>query len=247
MLGTKARGGASDLFPRRGALRGGTVAKGAWGLYVDLVSRLPIPSVDRILQYLAKQRDAFHPRLHATQRLVEAIPYGMFGNVRAALYRAAGFRIGSKVYIHGPLTLRGRGDIYQRLTIGELTTVNSPCYLDLNAPVTIGSRCGIGHHLVLVTSNHALGPSKERRGDLTPLPVTIGDGVWLGARVLILPGVTIGHGAFVAAGSVVTRDVPPNVRVAGHPAVVVAELGGEGAPRSRRWIGRPRIERRAVR
>jgi maltose O-acetyltransferase len=64
----------------------------------------------------------------------------------------------------------------------------------------------------------------RRAGDLKAEPVTIGDGAWIGARATILPGVTIGGGAVVAAGSVVTRDLPANVLAGGVPARVIREL-----------------------
>jgi maltose O-acetyltransferase len=179
----------------------------------------------RIRRYLTTQYRAVHYRLWLAQMVIACIPYGMFGNVRAMLYRWAGFAaIGRKVYFHGALTLRGAGNIYPNLHIGDRTTINSPCFIDMSAPVHIGNQVGIGHHVVIITSNHELGPSHERRGPLKPKPVTIGDGVWIGARVTILPGVTIGPGAFLTAGAVVTKDVPANAKVAGNHATVVGFL-----------------------
>ena len=68
---------------------------------------------------------------------------------------------------------------------------------------------------------------------MLPAPIVIGDKVWIGANATVLPGVTIGKGAIVAAGAVVTRDVPPNTIVAGVPARVVREIRpGEHAPAS---------------
>lgn len=181
--------------------------------------------VRRIRRYLTTQYQTAHCRLIVAQLLVACIPYGMFGNVRVMIYRWAGFAdIGQRVYFHGALTWRGGGNIYQHLHIGDHTRINSPCFIDLSAPVHIGERVGIGHHVVIITSNHELGPSYERRGPLKPKPVIIGDGVWIGARVTILPGVTIGPGAFLTAGAVVTRDVPANAKVAGNHATVVGFL-----------------------
>jgi acetyltransferase-like isoleucine patch superfamily enzyme len=190
--------------------------------------------------YLAEQLAAVHGRLLLVRLADALLPYGAFDRARAGVYRLAGFRIAPRARVAGPLTLRGRGDIYRRLTIGERTYVNSPAHIDLSAPVRIGARCAIGHHLVLITTNHALGPARARAGALERLPVTIGDGVWVGARVTILPGVRIGDGAFVAAGSVVTRDVPPNARVGGNPATVHGLHGEEAPPpRARRARATP--------
>src|SRR5262249_48063877 len=109
-----------------------------------------------------------------------------------------------------------------------------------NAPVRIGARCALGHHLVIITTNHVLGPSAQRAGEIYHEPVTIGNGVWIGASVAILPGVTIGDGAFIGAGAVVTRDVPDNARVAGPHGEVVHIMGEDAPPRRRRGATEPR-------
>jgi maltose O-acetyltransferase len=77
---------------------------------------------------------------------------------------------------------------------------------------------------MILTRRHHLGSPARRYAKLEALPVTIGAGVWVGARAMILPGVTIGDGAVIAAGAVVTKDVPANTVVAGVPATVVREL-----------------------
>lgn len=180
----------------------------------------------RVVHYARSQALGLHPKLSAAQWLVGFVPLGVMGNVRALLYRRAGFKgIGDKVYIHGPMDLRGVGALGPRLHIGDCTTINWPIYINLNAPVHIGSRVSIGHHCIIITSNHALGPPEERRGRIVAKPVSIGDGAWLGARVMLLPGVRVGAGAFVMAGAVVTRDVPPNARVGGNPAALRGWLG----------------------
>jgi len=182
----------------------------------------------KLRRYLRMQRLVLHLRLGPAQVLQHCIPYSLFGNVRSAIYRACGFRhIARKVYIAGPLDLRGDGDIYSRLHIGAHTFINTPCFIDLNAPVHIGERVGIGHHVVIITSNHKIGPPHHRMGAVTPAPVTIGDGAWIAAGAMILPGVTIGPGALIMAGAVVTKDVPANTKVAGARAQVVGELAAE--------------------
>ena len=189
--------------------------------------------ISRALRYLAAQRAVFHGRLAVAQLVGRLIPRRTFPHARAALLRLAGFAIGPGVRIDGPIELWGMGNIYDRLSIGEATYVNTPVHIELNAPVRIGARCAIGHHFVLVTSNHVLGPAVQRAGELEHAGVWIGNGVWIGARVSVMPGVTIGDGAFVAAGSVVTRDVPANAQVAGVPAVV-RRMMTDAAPVSRR-------------
>ncbi len=189
----------------------------------------PTAGVGRLAGYFADQLTVLHGRLALAQWVSALIPRDAFDRVRGSVYRLAGFAIASRVRIAGRLTISGTGDIYSRLTIGEQTYINCPAHIELNAPLRIGARCGIGHHLVIITSNHTMGPSSARMGPLAPDGVTIGDGVWIGACVTILPGVTIGDGAFVAAGSIVTRDVPRNARVAGNPATIKGMLG-DAAP-----------------
>ena len=81
----------------------------------------------------------------------------------------------------------------------------------------------IAHKVNLITGGHPVEPDK-RRAYLTAAPITIERNVWIGAAATVLPGVHIGAGAVVAAGAVVTRDVPPATLVAGVPATVVRNL-----------------------
>ena len=178
-------------------------------------------------RYIGLQREALHLRLGIAELLLSLMPYSTLNDLRSHIYRLAGFRgIGRRVYIAGKLDLRGDGDIYSRLYIGEHTTINTPCQIELNAEVRVGKRVGIGHNTVIITSNHELGSSTKRMSRITTEPVTIGDGAWVGARVTILPGVTIGPGAMVVVGSVLARDVPANAKVAGNPAKVIGWLDG---------------------
>lgn len=81
--------------------------------------------------------------------------------------------------------------------------------------ITIGTKVAISREAFICTASHDI--TKPNR-PLIMAPITIGDGVWIGARAIILPGVTIGEGAIVAAGAVVTKDVEPWTVVAGNPA-----------------------------
>jgi maltose O-acetyltransferase len=120
--------------------------------------------------------------------------------------------------------LAGSGDIASRLVIGRESVLNGPLHLDLNAPITIGDRVHIGHHVVMITTDHQiLGPDR-RCGELAPKPIVIEDGAWLGARTTIGPGVRIGRSSVVAMGSVVMSDVPPNKIVGGNPARPIKTL-----------------------
>ena len=80
----------------------------------------------------------------------------------------------------------------------------------------------IGHNVVLATLNHEEDPKK--RGNLCPAPIKIADGVWIGSNATILPGVTIGEGAIIAAGAVVTKDVEAMSIVGGVPAKLIRKI-----------------------
>ena len=155
--------------------------------------------------------------------LPRLLPIGIAFRTRAFLYQALGIRIARGTMIAGALSL-GWGSRIGNLSIGARCFLNSDIFIDAAAPVTIGTGVTIGHHVTLITSDHAIGPSNYRAGPIDPKPITIGDGSWIAARVVILPGITIGAGAIVAAGAVVTRDVPPDTMVGGVPARVIREI-----------------------
>ncbi len=92
------------------------------------------------------------------------------------------------------------------------------------APVTIGSHVMIGPNCGIYTVNHPMAPNGRRQYLAQAKPVTIGNDVWFGGSVTVLPGVTIGNNVIVAAGAVVTKDVPDNTLVAGVPAKPIRNL-----------------------
>jgi len=107
----------------------------------------------------------------------------------------------------------------RRLAIGRGTFVNHGCRIDNNcAWVRIGADCSLAPEVALLTATHEIGPSSRRAGPIRDAPITIGDGVWIGARAVVLAGVTVGDGAVIAAGAVVTEDCVPDGLYAGVPA-----------------------------
>ena len=98
--------------------------------------------------------------------------------------------------------------------------INRGCKLDARGGILIGSNVSISPHCYIITASHDHN-SQDFMGMTGDLVVRIGDYSWIGATATILPGVTIGEGAVVGAGSVVTRDVIPFSIVAGNPATVI--------------------------
>mgnify|MGYP001626701976 FL=1 len=111
------------------------------------------------------------------------------------------------------------------ITVGDDVTFNhSVTILDMS-PVTIGNNVMIGPNCSLFAGNHALDPDERRNMFCTGGAVTIEQDVWIGGHCVVTAGVTIGHGAVIGAGSVVTKDVPPMVFAAGNPCRVVRGIG----------------------
>ncbi len=147
----------------------------------------------------------------------------MVGNrVRARFVRLAGIEVGAGTVIGGAMTVVGPPG--GRLTIGRNCWINSGTHVDVSADVTIGDGVAVAQDVMLLTSSHVIGPPARRAGPSLTAPVVIGDGAWLGARVVVLPGVTVGPGAIVAAGAVVAGDVDPNTIVGGVPARAIRSI-----------------------
>ena len=114
-------------------------------------------------------------------------------------------------------------DCGKNIHIGENVFINSNCTMQDQGGIYIADNVLIGHNACLLTLNHNENP--EKRGNLLPSPIRIVKGAWLGSNVTVLPGVSIGDGAIIAAGAVVTKDVDENTIVAGIPAKVVRKVG----------------------
>jgi acetyltransferase-like isoleucine patch superfamily enzyme len=113
-------------------------------------------------------------------------------------------------------------DFGKNITIGKNVFLNTGCSFQDRGGINIGNGSMIGMNVTIATLNHGL--SLETRNITYPSPVIIGENVWIGSNSTILPGVTIGDNSVVAAGAVVTKDVPENTVVAGVPAKVVKKI-----------------------
>ena len=178
----------------------------------------------KLARVVRAERGALPLGLWLVDRLTSAWPLGAGGRLRTRLYRAAGIVIGPGTLVAGPIQFGMTGDPRRNFQIGARCFLNSPLFVDAAAPVTLGDGVSIGHHSVLVTTDHAVGTADFRAGEIQAAPIAIGDGVWIAAGVTLLPGVTVGAGAVVAAGAVVTKDVPPHTLVGGVPARLIRRL-----------------------
>lgn len=154
-------------------------------------------------------------------KLIGLLPESRAYGLKAFLYNICGEHIHPRARIYSSV----RFATYP-VTIGEDTHVGQQCFFTggIGCPIDIGMNCDIAPGVLFTTGTHGVGSRERRAGTGIALPIRVGAGTWIGARSVILPGVTIGEGCIIAAGSVVTSDVPPNVMVAGVPAVVKKQL-----------------------
>ncbi|QGF25164.1 acyltransferase [Raineyella fluvialis] len=153
-------------------------------------------------------------------RLLADIGHVPSHRVRNLAYRRAGMKLPTTSSIHW------RAEFYapESITIGEYCTIGDSCFLDGRSGLVIGDSVNLGSHVTIFTREHDVQSSDFAE---TGAPVTIGDHAWVSSHAIILPGVTIGEGAVVAAGAVVPRDVPPFTIVGGNPARRIADRSTE--------------------
>lgn len=139
---------------------------------------------------------------------------------REAIIRQLFGHVGKQITLHSPFHC----DFGEQITVGDHFVGNFNLTILDEAPVTIGNHVFIGPDVGIYTVRHALLPDQRNAGIMQSLPVTIHDNVWIGGHATLLPGVTIGQGAVIGAGSVVTHDIPPQVVAAGNPCRVLRPI-----------------------
>ncbi len=113
-------------------------------------------------------------------------------------------------------------DFGKNIHIGENVFINSSCHFQDQGGIYLGNNVLVGHNVTFATINHEENP--ENRASMILKPIVVEDNVWIGSDSTILQGVTIGKGAIIAAGSVVTRDVEPRTTVGGVPARFIKKI-----------------------
>ncbi len=132
---------------------------------------------------------------------------------RVRMLRAAGIEIGRSVDFRAHCWIYG-----DRLSIGDKSFVSYGCHIENREHVLIGAGVSLATQVSIITSTHEFGGEEKRAGRYAGMPVTLEDGVWVGARAVILPGVTLGRACVIGAGAVVTRDCAPGGVYVGTPA-----------------------------
>lgn len=180
--------------------------------------------IRKLFQLFFQEANFNHAKLQFAKIMAAPFPEFTSNRIRAVILRSIGFQLGPGTIVFGMPKISGQGDIYHHLIIGHHVGINISCFFDLIGTISIGDYTGIGPEVMMITGTHDIGPAAKRVGPPRAEPIVIGKGVWIGARCTIMPGVTIGDGAIIAAGSVVSKDIPPNVMAGGNPARVLRKL-----------------------
>ena len=188
------------------------------------------PIIDESVLWLEVLFSPFKPHKHWQEsfflKWANALPRSHTSDrqLRAFLLKRAGVNIASRVVWDG-IEIRPLGAA-SRITIGKGCFISSEVRFECapEATIKIGNRVQIGSRCSFETMNHSLTLlEKNKRGGFAK-SITVEDDVWIAARAVILPGVTIGRGSVVASGAVVTKDVPPFTLVGGVPAKIIRHL-----------------------
>ncbi len=139
---------------------------------------------------------------------------------RARLLGELFARVGREPWIEPPFFC----DYGSNTSVGDRFYANTGCIFLDSAPVTIGDRVLFGPAVQLLAATHPVEAELRTQGLEYARPISIGDDAWLGGGAIVLPGRSIGTNSVVGAGSVVTKDVPPNVVAVGNPCRVIRQL-----------------------
>lgn len=144
--------------------------------------------------------------------------YHSMEEIRGIMSELFGYKVPDSFRVFPPFNT----DFGKNTTVEENVFINAGCQFQDQGGISIGAGSLIGHNVVLATLNHDLNPA--RRQICIPAPIKIGKNVWIGSNSTVLPGVTIGDNAVVAAGAVVTKDVEPDTIVGGVPARFIKKI-----------------------
>ena len=156
------------------------------------------------------------------------------GEKRAQLLREMLAEVGENCYIEPPLHSNFGG---HHVHLGKNVYANFNLTLVDDTHIYIGDCTMIGPNVTIATAGHPVLPELREKGYQYNVPVHIGRNCWLGAGVVVLPGVTIGDNTVIGAGSIVTKDIPANVVAVGNPCRVLREIGQKD--REMYFRGRP--------
>lgn len=156
--------------------------------------------------------------------ILNMLPISSFFKLKCLLFNLSNMKLEKGVCVNGHSWFYGRGEV----NVGKNTWIGPRCrfYSDESVTITVGKNCDIAPEVAFVVGSHDIADEERRAGRGYCESIIVEDGCWIGARVTILGGVTIGKGSVIGAGSLVIKDVPANSVVAGVPAKVIRHLEG---------------------
>lgn len=176
---------------------------------------------DGYIDFQAEVRDFMHSMAEDARKVTTEINsiYHSAEELRDLMSRLVGYHLDDGFRLFPPIYT----DFGKNIHLGKNVFINSGCCFQDQGGIDIGDDCLIGHQVVFATLNHD--PEPQKRGNNIAKPIKLGQNVWIGAHATILPGVSIGDHAIVAAGAVVNKDVPAFSIVAGVPAKIIKMIG----------------------
>lgn len=178
--------------------------------YVKTGQALDTEEIHRFMDEMSDEARRITFRLNTAYRTPD--------EVRELLSELFGYEVPQSLRVFPPLY----ADFGKNIAVGEHVFINACCHFQDHGGVTLGDGCKIGHNVVFATLDHGLAP--EDRHTTRPAPIVLGKNVWVGANATILRGVTIGDNAVVAAGAVVTKDIPADTVAGGVPARTIRKI-----------------------
>lgn len=166
---------------------------------------------------ITRQQMVYLDNLH----LYNEIPHVQMDR-REAMLRQMFAEVGEGCYIESPFYANFGG---HHVHLGNNVYTNFNLTLVDDTHIYIGDCTMIGPNVTIATAGHPIEPGLRSRGLQYNMPVHIGKNCWLGAGVIVMPGVTIGDNTVIGAGSIVTRDIPANVVAVGNPCRVMRSVG----------------------
>ncbi len=157
------------------------------------------------------------------EQVFEWVPPFAAARVTTLALRAAGVRIGRASVFWGVPRLAGTGNVCSRLSVGTYCGFNARTYFELDDEITICDHVAVGQDVMFLTRKYDSRDPERRGVSSGSAPIVVGAGCWLGARVTVLPGVTIGAGSVIGASVVVSKDVPVDTLLMGNRTISLAK------------------------